>query len=304
MVADGRHLWNAGVFLFRVGDILAAFEAYAPDMVAPCRRALAEATEDLGFVRLSPAYGEVRAQSFDYAVMEPAGAVPGRVAAVPVSAGWSDLGSWPALFATKHGDERGVVTEGAATAVDCEATYLRSEDAHLQLVGLGLRNIVAVAMRDAVLVADMDRAQDVKGVVARLTGAGVSQARDYPRFHRPWGWYETLCLDSRFQVKRIMVKPGGTLSLQSHVHRSEHWVVVAGTARVTVDDDVLVLQPNQSVHVPLGARHRIENPGDLPMQIIEVQCGGYLGEDDIVRYDDIYGRCPGPGVRSTDRRLP
>jgi mannose-1-phosphate guanylyltransferase/mannose-6-phosphate isomerase len=289
MVADGRHLWNAGIFMFRVRDILAAFEAHAPDMVAPCSRALAGATEDLGFVRLSPAYGEARAQSFDYAVMEPAGAA-GRVSAVPVSAGWSDLGSWPALFATKHADGQGVVTEGAATAIDCETTYLRSEEGNLQLVGLGLKNIVAVAMRDAVLVADMDRAQDVKGVVARLIGAGVSQARDYPRFHRPWGWYETLCLDSRFQVKRIMVRPGGTLSLQSHVHRSEHWVVVAGTARVTVGEEVKLLTENQSVYIPLGAVHRMQNPGKVPMYLIEVQTGSYLGEDDIVRYEDVYDR--------------
>ena len=286
MVADGRHLWNAGIFLFRAGDILAAFERHAPELLAPCREALAAATEDLGFLRLGAAYCEAAKRSIDYAVMEKAEAI----SAVPVAAGWSDLGSWPALLAAKGPDGRGTVTEGAATAIDCRASYLRSEETGLHLVGLGLDGIVAVAMRDAVLVAAIDRAQEVKGVVEHLGRAGVPQARDYPRFHRPWGWYETLCLDARFQVKRIMVRPGGILSLQSHMHRSEHWVVVAGTARVTIGDEVRLLTENQSVYIPLGAVHRMENPGKVPMFLIEVQTGSYLGEDDILRYEDVYDR--------------
>lgn len=160
----------------------------------------------------------------------------------------------------------------------------------MALVGLGLKNIVAVAMRDAVLIADRSRVQDVKGVVERLRKAGKAQADDYPRFHRPWGWYETLCLDHRFQVKRIMVKPGGVLSLQSHRHRSEHWIVVAGTAEVTVGEEVKLVTENQGVYIPLGAKHRMANPGKVPMYLIEVQTGAYLGEDDIVRYEDIYDR--------------
>ena len=175
-------------------------------------------------------------------------------------------------------------------AIDCQNTLLRSEDDNIQLVGLGLRNIAAVAMRDAVLVVDMDRAQEVSQVVSELKRQGRPQAEDYPRFHRPWGWYETLGLGDRFQVKRIMVKPGGILSLQSHVHRAEHWVVVAGTARVTVGEEVQLLSENQSVYVPLGAVHRMENPGKVPMYLIEVQTGSYLGEDDIVRFEDVYGR--------------
>ena len=182
------------------------------------------------------------------------------------------------------------MTTGAVTAVDCKDTFLRSEDDGVHVVGLGLENMFAVAMRDAVLIAPMDRAQDVKKVVQTLEKKKVAQAVDYPRFHRPWGWYETLCLGTRFQVKRIMVKPGGVLSLQSHVHRSEHWVVVNGTARVTVGEEVKLISENQSVYIPLGEIHRMENPGKVPMYLIEVQTGSYLGEDDIQRYEDIYSR--------------
>ncbi|MDJ1008444.1 MAG: mannose-1-phosphate guanylyltransferase/mannose-6-phosphate isomerase [Paracoccaceae bacterium] len=286
MVAGGRHLWNGGIFLFRVQDILTAFETHAPGMVAPCEAALREAETDLGFIRLGAAYGQATAQSIDYAIMEKAEAI----ATVPVSAGWSDLGSWEAVRATGTPDATGTVTAGAATAVDCRNSYLRSEDDNLHLVGLGLDNMVAVAMRDAVLVAPMDRVQDVKWVVQTLEEKSVPQARDYPRFHRPWGWYETLCLGTRFQVKRIMVKPGGILSLQSHMHRSEHWIVVAGTARVVVGEEVTLVSENQSVYIPLGSKHRMENPGKVPMYLIEVQTGAYLGEDDIQRYEDVYQR--------------
>jgi mannose-1-phosphate guanylyltransferase/mannose-1-phosphate guanylyltransferase/mannose-6-phosphate isomerase len=287
MLAAGNYLWNAGIFLFRAGDMIAAFETHAPDLLAPCRAALAAGTRDLGFLRLGQDdYLNARAISIDYAVMEKAE----NVVAVPVEAGWSDLGSWTALHAALEADANGVVTSGEATAIDCERTLLRSEDDNIHIVGLGLRNIAAVAMRDAVLVADLDRAQEVKAVVAELKRTGRAQAEDYPRFYRPWGWYETLCLGDRFQVKRIMVKPGGILSLQSHVHRAEHWVVVAGTARVTVGEEVKLLTENQSVYVPLGAVHRMENPGRLPMYLIEVQTGSYLGEDDIVRYEDVYNR--------------
>lgn len=286
MAGSVRHLWNAGIFLMRVSDAIAAFEKHAPGLIAPCREALATAERDLGFVRLGEAYSEAEDISLDYAIMEKAG----RIAAVPLDAGWSDLGAWDALWDALPKDDAGVSLTGPATAMDCRDTLLRAEEPSMRLVGLGLDGIVAVAMRDAVLVATKDRAQDVKGLVAMLKAAGVPQATDYPRFHRPWGWYETLCIDSRFQVKRIMVKPGGVLSLQSHVHRSEHWVVVAGTAKVTVGEDVKLLTENQSVYIPLGAVHRMENPGRLPMYLIEVQTGAYLGEDDIIRYEDVYDR--------------
>lgn len=286
LVAGGRHLWNAGLFLGRVGDMLAAFEAHAPDMIAPCRQAVAESGEDLGFTRLGPAFGEARAESVDYAVMERAEGVM----AVPLAAGWSDLGSWDALWAASERDAEGVVRQGAVTALDCRDSLLRSEEENLHLVGVGLKNIVAVAMRDAVLVADMGAAQQVKEAVGLLKAAQVAQATDHPRFHRPWGWYETLCLGARFQVKRIMVRPGGVLSLQSHVHRSEHWIVVAGTAQVTLGEEVRLVTENQSVYIPLGSRHRLANPGQVPMYLIEVQTGAYLGEDDITRHEDVYDR--------------
>jgi mannose-1-phosphate guanylyltransferase/mannose-1-phosphate guanylyltransferase/mannose-6-phosphate isomerase len=289
MIATGRHLWNGGIFLFRAADAVAAFEAHAPDLLAPVRAAIAEDRRDLGFLRLGASYAEVRPISVDYAIMEPAAAA-GRVVAVPLGCGWTDLGSWQSLWQSSDRGETGVVEDGAVTAIDCHDSYLRSEEGSVRLVGLGLERIVAVATRDAVLVADMDRSQDVKTVVQTLKAARVAQAEDYPRFHRPWGWYETLCIDSRFQVKRIMVKPGGILSLQSHMHRSEHWVVVAGTARVTVGDEVRLLTENQSVYIPLGAVHRMENPGKVPMYLIEVQTGTYLGEDDIERYEDAYHR--------------
>ncbi|WP_340108876.1 mannose-1-phosphate guanylyltransferase/mannose-6-phosphate isomerase [Pikeienuella sp. HZG-20] len=286
MASSGRHLWNAGVFLMRVRDILEAFEALAPDLIPPCRAALETAKMDLGFMRLGDVYGEAADISFDFAVMEKAP----RIAAVPFTAGWSDLGAWDALWEASERDADGVALSGPATAIDCRDTLLRAEEPGMRLVGLGLDGVVAVAMRDAVLVADMDRAQDVKALVAELKAAGVAQATEYPRFHRPWGWYETLCIDSRFQVKRICVTPGGVLSLQSHMHRAEHWIVVAGTARVTVGEEVKLLSENESVYIPLGSRHRMENPGKVPMYLIEVQTGAYLGEDDIIRYEDIYDR--------------
>lgn len=287
MVARGGYLWNAGIFLMRVRDLLAAFETHAPDLIAPCQAAIDQGADDLDFFRLgAEAYGGVRAISFDYAIMEKAE----TVMAVPLPGRWSDLGSWDALWSEAGPDETGTALTGEALALDCEDSYLRSEDETIRVVGLGLKGVVAVAMRDAVLVADKSRAQDVKAVVDMLRARQVAQADDYPRFHRPWGWYETLCLGTRFQVKRIMVKPGGTLSLQSHHHRSEHWIVVAGTAEVTVGDEVKLVTENQSVYIPLGARHRMANPGKLPMYLIEVQTGSYLGEDDIVRYEDIYNR--------------
>jgi mannose-1-phosphate guanylyltransferase/mannose-6-phosphate isomerase len=213
-----------------------------------------------------------------------------NLSVVPFAGSWSDLGGWDAVWRESHPDSSGVVTSETATAIDCRNSLLRSETETIEVVGIGLDNIIAVAMPDAVLVASMDRAQDVKLAVNALKAKKAKQATVFPRDHRPWGWFESLVIADRFQVKRIVVHPGAALSLQSHFHRSEHWIVVEGTARVTVNEVVTLVTENQSVYVPLGAVHRMENPGKVPMVLIEVQTGSYLGEDDIVRYEDIYSR--------------
>ena len=292
MLDEGNYLWNAGIFLFAVRDIIAAFETHAPGLMAPVRAAVDKADPDLGFLRLDPeAWAEVEDISLDYAVMERAE----NLSVVPYSGGWSDLGSWTAVHELAGPDADGVATSGAVTAIDCKNSLLRSETPGLELVGLGVENLIAVAMRDAVLVADASRAQDVKTAVTALKAKGAAQATALPVDFRPWGHFETLTLRDRFQVKRILVKPGASLSLQSHHHRAEHWIVVEGTAKVTVDDKVTLLTENQSVYIPLGAVHRMENPGKIDMVLIEVQTGSYLGEDDIIRYEDKYAR--GQGAR-------
>ena len=290
MLADGRFLWNAGIFLFTPATLIAAFEAHAPEVLGPVRAALAAAKADLGFLRLdSGAFAGAPEISIDYAVMEKAE----NLTVVPFGAGWSDLGGWDAVWQEMGPDTAGVSLGGQALSIDCEDTLLRSEAQGLELVGIGLKDTIVVAMPDAVLVADRSRAQDVKKAVAALKAKQAKQAEAFAMDHRPWGWFETLVLGDRFQVKRITVHPGAALSLQSHFHRSEHWIVVSGTAKVTVDDEVKLLTENQSVYIPLGARHRMENPGKVPMVLIEVQTGAYLGEDDIIRYEDVYARGQG-----------
>lgn len=287
---DEKYLWNAGIFLFRADTLVAAFERYQPEMLAQVRNAIGEARNDLGFTLLDPkAWSEIEDISIDYAVMEKAD----NLSVVPYSGAWSDLGGWEAVWREGEGDATGVVTAGPALALDCKDTLLRSENEALQIVGIGLQDIVAVAMPDAVLVAHKDRSQDVKKVVNTLKANGTPQAEMLPRDYRPWGWYESLVVGQRFQVKRIHVKPGAALSLQSHHHRAEHWIVVEGTAKVMIDDEVRLVTENQSIYVPLGAMHRMENPGKLPMVLIEVQTGSYLGEDDIIRYEDVYARGQG-----------
>lgn len=290
MVAAGTFLWNAGIFLFRAKDIIAAFQTHAPDLVAPVTQALADSQVDLGFCRLAPAaWGKVKDISLDYAVMEKAE----NLAVVPFAGGWSDLGGWDAVWRESAKESDGVVTSGTATAIDCVDTLLRADSERLEIVGIGLRNIIAVAMNDAVLIADMSRAQDVKKAVDALKAKNAVQATAFPKDHRPWGWFESLVIGTRFQVKRIYVHPGAALSLQSHHHRAEHWIVVSGTAEVTIDDRVQLISENQSVFIPLGAVHRMKNPGKLPMVLIEVQTGSYFGEDDIIRYEDVYARGQG-----------
>ncbi|MFW8637101.1 mannose-1-phosphate guanylyltransferase/mannose-6-phosphate isomerase [Cribrihabitans pelagius] len=290
MLESGQYLWNAGIFLFSVQAILAAFRAHAPELMAPVQAAVEQGLPDLGFLRLDPeAWAGAADISIDYAVMEKAE----NLSVVPFAGGWSDLGGWDAVWREAARDGDGVALSGNATAIDCTGSLLRSEDDNLALVGIGLENIIAVAMPDAVLVADASRAQDVKQAVAALKAKGARQATALPKDHRPWGWFESLAVGGRFQVKRIHVHPGAALSLQSHHHRSEHWIVVEGTAKVTVDDAVKLVTENQSVYIPLGAVHRMENPGKLPMVLIEVQTGAYLGEDDIIRYEDVYARGQG-----------
>lgn len=290
MLAAGNFLWNAGIFLFRAADIIDAFKTHAPELIPPVQAALQEAQADLGFLRLAPGpWAGAENISIDYAVMEKAR----NLSVVPFDAAWSDLGGWDAVWRESGPDAQGVVTSGGATAIDCRDTLLRSDSEQLEVVGIGLDSIMAVAMKDAVLVADKSRAQDVKLAVEALKQKGAAQATDFPKDHRPWGWFESLAVGDRFQVKRILVHPGAALSLQSHVHRSEHWIVVEGTAKVTVDGEVKLVTENESVYIPLGAVHRMENPGKVPMVLIEVQTGAYVGEDDIVRYEDLYARGQG-----------
>jgi mannose-1-phosphate guanylyltransferase/mannose-6-phosphate isomerase len=287
LVAGGMHLWNAGIFLFSARTILAAFRQHAPSLIGPVGEAVDKAQSDLGFLRLDPAaWAKAEDISIDYAVMERAD----NLSVVPYDAGWSDLGGWDAVWRETAQDARGVALSGQATAIECDNSLLRSEDDRVEIVGIGLQNIVAIAMPDAVLVADASRAQDVKLAVTALKHKKATQAEAFPKDHRPWGWFESLVSGDRFQVKRIVVHPGAALSLQSHHHRSEHWIVVEGTAQVTIDEEVRLVTENQSVYIPLGATHRMKNPGKLPMVLIEVQTGSYFGEDDVIRYEDDYAR--------------
>lgn len=290
LFADGNNLWNAGVFLASARTMIAAFRTHAPDILKEVESALKASTVDLDFTRIDPdLWDGVREESIDYAVMEKAK----NVSVVRFDGHWSDLGGWESVWLESSHDDAGNASSDNTTAFDCENTLLRSESDEIELVGIGLKNVVAVAMRDAVMVADMSEAQNVKKAVNVLKTRGAKQAQHFPVDHRPWGWFETLVLADRFQVKRIHVNPGAALSLQSHHHRAEHWIVVSGTAKVTVDDEVKLISENQSIYIPLGAVHRMENPGKMAMVLIEVQTGGYLGEDDIIRYEDVYSRGQG-----------
>ena len=287
MLKSGKYLWNAGIFLFRARDMVEAFELFDPNAVKLVTASVLEAKVDLGFIRLKPeAWSELISDSIDYAVMEKAD----NLVAVAYRSKWSDLGGWDAVWAEAEKDENGNVVSDAAHAISCENSLLRSENSSQQLVGLGLDNIIAIAMPDAVLVAHKDRAQDVKTVVDHLKKNVITQAEVLPIDHRPWGWFESLILSEYFQVKRICVNPGASLSLQSHKFRSEHWIVVEGVAKVTIEDRVELVEAGQSVYVPQGAIHRMENPGARSMVLVEVQIGSYFGEDDIIRYEDVYAR--------------
>ena len=285
-LADGGYDWNSGMFLFRADRYLEELGTHAPAMLAAVRAAHTAAHADLDFVRVDKdAFAKVPEDSIDYAVMEKTT----RAAVVPVSCGWSDIGSWSALWLAGERDGDGNLREGDTLAVNTRNSLLRSHDRHL-VATVGVENLVVVSTPDATLVAHRDAAQDVKKIVDQLKAAGRSEHSFHRVVHRPWGSYDSLEAGERFQVKRIVVKPGASLSLQKHHHRAEHWIVVSGTAEVTCDDQVFLLGENQSTYIPLGSKHRLRNPGKVALELIEVQSGSYLGEDDIVRYDDVYGR--------------
>jgi mannose-1-phosphate guanylyltransferase/mannose-1-phosphate guanylyltransferase/mannose-6-phosphate isomerase len=287
LLSNPRCLWNAGIFLVRADVLIAEAARLVPATLDAARAAVAGARSDLGFLRLEAAsWSRTEAVSLDHAIMEQAG----TLSVVRFDGQWTDLGSWAAILAEAGQDECGNALHGHASAIDCRSTLLHSDHEGVELVGIGLTNIVAVATRDAVLVADAGSTQSVRLAVETLKARGAPQATAFARDHRPWGWYETIGAGDRFKVKRIHVLPGAALSLQSHLHRAEHWVVVQGTARVTVGDMVSLVAENQSIYVPLGAVHRLENPGRLPMVLIEVQTGSYLCEDDIIRHEDRYAR--------------
>ena len=285
MAGSGRHLWNSGMFVFTAGTLIEELERYAPEVLDAVRRSVAERTQDLDFIRLAPEPFKAGPNiSLDYAVAEKTL----RAAVVPADLGWSDVGSWGALWELGEKDDRGNVAQGDVlleTATDC---YVRSDGVLTAVVGLS--DAVVVVTKDAVLAMHRDHAQDVKRVVDRLKQAGRHEAVAHNRVYRPWGFYESLIEGDRFQVKRIVVNPGHRLSLQKHFHRAEHWVVVNGSALVTCDDAETLVRENESIYLPLGCVHRLENPGRIPLTLIEVQSGAYLGEDDIVRIEDTYGR--------------
>jgi mannose-1-phosphate guanylyltransferase/mannose-6-phosphate isomerase len=303
-VASGDHYWNSGMFIFRADIMLAELAVHAPGMVEACKRAVEAAKRDMDFIRLDAgSYGVVDSISLDYAVMERTK----LAAVVPCKIGWNDVGAWSSLWAIKQRDEAGNVFQGDVLVHDTQDSFVRSDKGLTALVGV--KDLVVVVTDDAVLVADKRRAQDVKEIVGKLKSMQRTEHVEHKTVFRPWGSYQSIDSGNGFQVKEIMVKPGGRLSLQMHHHRAEHWVVVEGTARVTCDDKVFTLNTNQSTFIPLGSKHRLENPGKIPLRLIEVQSGSYLGEDDIVRFDDVYGRADsnivnfGGGSRSTGERV-
>lgn len=283
--AGGQHLWNSGMFMFRASRYVEELQKFRPDILQACRAALKVTDTDLNFIRVDRAAFEAcPSDSIDYAVMEKTDAA----VVVPLSAGWSDVGAFAALWDVLPKDEQGNALSGDVMAVDSINSLVMAESALVATIGV--RDLVVVQTKDAVLVADRDKAQDVKAIVARLRDSGRTEHQVHRQVYRPWGHYDSIDSGPRYQVKRITVQPGAKLSVQLHHHRAEHWVVVSGTARVTLQDQEHLLSENQSIYVPVGAVHALENPGKIPLDLIEVQVGSYLGEDDIVRLDDRYGR--------------
>ena len=284
-VKSGDYYWNSGMFMFRARRYLQELESLAPEIAKACQAAFLGAKADLDFTRIdAKAFEHCPADSIDYAVMEKTS----EAVMVPLDAGWSDVGSWAALHEASDADSHGNVTHGDVISEDSEGCYLYSESRLVSVVGL--KDHVVVETKDAVLVAPRDRVQDVKKLVHRLKEQGRYEHSLHREVFRPWGSYDSIENGPRFQVKRLKVKPGASLSLQLHHHRAEHWIVVSGTARITRGEEVFLLEENQSTYIPIGVKHRIENPGKIPLHIIEVQSGSYFGEDDIVRLEDRYGR--------------
>lgn len=282
---DGRFTWNSGIFLFKATTIIKELEYFAPEIVHSCRAALNQKKPDLDFLRLErKAFTSCPNLAIDIAVMEKSKL--GTV--IPLNAGWSDIGSWAALWETGKSDSNGNVLRGHVIANKSNNCYLRSE--HRLVVGLGIENLLIIETDDAVLVANQKEAQNVKNIVKMLEEKGSAEAIAHRKVYRPWGNYTGVIKGSRWQVKRIVVKPGASLSLQMHHHRAEHWIIVKGTALVERDGEKSILKENQSTYIPLGCKHRLSNPGCIPMELIEVQSGSYLDEDDIVRFEDHYGR--------------
>jgi mannose-1-phosphate guanylyltransferase/mannose-6-phosphate isomerase len=285
-VSAGDYEWNSGMFLFKASRFLEELQQHAPKMHAASKAAFEAAKADLDFVRIDKdAFAASPENSIDYAVMEKTS----RAAVVPVSCAWSDIGSWDALWAASQRDAEGNRLEGDVIAIDSRNCFVRGTERRLVAV-LGLEDIVIVDTPDAVLVAPRARVQDVKKLVDKIKNAGRQEHMFHRKVYRPWGSYDSIDMGERFQVKRITVKPGAALSLQKHHHRAEHWVIVSGTAEVTRNDEVFLVAENESTFLPLGAVHRLRNPGKVPLELIEVQSGSYLGEDDIVRLEDVYGR--------------
>ncbi|KVN41833.1 mannose-1-phosphate guanyltransferase [Burkholderia pyrrocinia] len=290
-VESGEYWWNSGIFIVRASVWLNAIRHFEPAMHAACEQAIAQGETDGDFFRVNrDAFAASPSNSIDYAVMEPLANLPSvcESVVVPLDAGWSDVGSWDAIWQILPKDNADNVGRGHVLFEDAESTFAHSEGRLVACVGT--HNLVIVETPDAVLVADKSRVQDVKKIVGRIKAERGAEATDHRKVHRPWGHYDSVDMGERFQVKRIVVKPGARLSLQMHHHRAEHWIVVRGTARITRGDDTFLLSENESTYIPLGVSHRLENPGKMPLELIEVQSGSYLGEDDIVRFDDTYGR--------------
>lgn len=284
-LASGEYLWNSGIFLIRVDVWLREIEQQRPEMLVACRAAYEKGKRDADFFRIDAGeFSNCPSDSIDYAVMEKTS----HAAVVPLDAGWSDIGAWSALWEVCDQDNDGNVTQGDVLTHATQNTLVIAQ--HRLVATVGLNDVIVIETPDAVLVAHKDKSQNVRDIVDQLKRAKRTEHQWHRRVYRPWGSYEGIDVGERFQVKRIIVKPGAALSLQMHHHRAEHWIVVKGTARVTRDEEVFILSENQSTYIPLGVKHRLENPGNIPLEIIEVQSGGYLGEDDIVRFEDVYNR--------------
>jgi len=284
-LSSGQYLWNSGMFMFKASQYLSELEAQRPDILEVCRQSMEKASVDIDFIRPdTDTFINCPEDSIDYAVMEKTESA----VVVPMDCGWSDVGSWSALWEVSEKDINGNATKGDVLTLDSKDCFIQSN--HKLVATIGLEGVVIVESDDAIMVADKNRVQDVKAIVAQLKEQGRSEASLHRKVYRPWGSYDGIDSGERFQVKRIVVKPGGKLSLQMHHHRAEHWIVVSGTAVVTKGGKEFILSENESTYIPIGETHRLENPGAIPLEMIEVQSGSYLGEDDIVRMEDSYGR--------------